>query len=115
MAMPKKSAAGDFPFRMTILRDVGTTKNAAGHRVADWQPFTKVWGGEEITSGRELWKAMQVQPDISSIIKTRYVAGITSKMRVVPKQGSSRTLEITAVKNVGSFNVELELWCKEAL
>jgi SPP1 family predicted phage head-tail adaptor len=112
---PKKTGAGDFPFRMTIQRDVGTTRDAAGRVTPVWQDYQKVWGGEEITTGREFAQAQQVKADITSIVKCRYVDGVTSKMRVIPKTGSSRQLQIIAVRDIGSFGVELELWCKEAL
>lgn len=114
MSSPKKSAAGDFPFRMTVLRDVGTTQDAAGHPTPDWQPYFKVWGGEEITSGREFVDARQVRAETTSIVKTRFDRRLMEKMQLVPKQGSSRRLEIIAAINKGSFNVEWELWCKEA-
>lgn len=112
---PKKTAAGDFPFRMTIQRDVGTTRDAAGRVTPVWQDYAKVWGGEEITTGREFIQAQQVKAEITSIIKCRFTSGVTSRMRLIPKTGSGRRLEIIAVRNIGSFNVELELWCKEAL
>lgn len=110
---PKKSNAGDFPFRITLQRDVGGTRDAAGRVQPYWQDFAKVWGGEEITSGREFVQAQQVKSEITSIIKCRHTNGVTSGMRVIPKTGSSRRLQIVAVRNIGSFNVELELWCKE--
>lgn len=115
MTMPKKRAAGDRPFRMTILRDVGTTRDAAGHPVPNWQPLTKLWGGEEVTSGREFVDAKQVRPEISSIIVTNYDSRVQPSMRVQPKSTSTRTLEIVAAMNKGSFNVDMELLCKEAV
>ncbi len=115
MTRPRKTGAGDFPFRMKILRDVGTTQDAMGNPVSSWQTFADVWAGEEMTAGREIVNAQQTAPDTSSVITTRYVSGVRSDMRIQPATGSNRTLEIIAAINKGSFNVELELWCKEAL
>lgn len=115
MSRPKKSAAGDFPHRITILWDVGTTQDAMGQPTHDWQPFFKLWAGEEMQSGRELFNAQQVQPDITSVITTRFDKRVKPSLRVVPKSASGRTLEIVAALNRGNFNVELELWCREPI
>jgi SPP1 family predicted phage head-tail adaptor len=49
------------------------------------------------TSSRELWYAQQVHPDITCMVKTRYVDGVTANMRVVWEDGTSeRILHIGA-------------------
>lgn len=115
MSRPTKSGAGDFPHRITIMRDVGATQDAMGQPEHDWQPYIKLWAGEEMTSGRELFNAQQVQPDVSSVITTRYDKRVKPSLRLVPKANSGRTLEIVAALNKGNFNVEMELWCKEPI
>lgn len=112
---PKKSGAGDFPFRLTIQRDAGTTRDAAGRVTPSWQTYATVWGSEEIMSGWEFFQAQQVKAEITSLFKCRNASGVTSGMRLIPKTGSSRRLQIEAVMNQGSFNVELWLLCKEAV
>ena len=115
MSSPQKSAAGDFPFRMTILRDEGTTQDAAGQPTPDFQLWKKVWGGQEINAGREIFNAQQVQPDVTSVITIRYLKGLVPSMQIKPNANSPRALEILAVLNKGGFNVELELWCKDPM
>lgn len=112
---PKKSGAGEFPFRITIQRDAGTTRDAAGRVTPSWQNYKTVWGSEEIMSGREFVQAQQVKAEITSLIKCRHTTGIDSKMRVIPKTNSTRRLSIEAVMNQGGFGVELWLLCKEAV
>lgn len=87
------------------------TLDGAGQPVQVWRTFDHMWGSVEPLSGRELYNAAQVQPDVTHMVKMRYRAGVAPKMRI---QHDARTLDILSITNREERNIELELMCKEA-
>ncbi len=104
--------AGKLRHPISIQQDAGNTKDAAGHRIANWTEISggAVWASVEPLTGRELYMAMQVQAQVTHKIKIRYVSGVTPKMRVVY---GSRNFNIESVLNIEERNIEMHLMCKE--
>lgn len=90
------------------------TPDAHGGRERDWhedEPFAKgIWASVEPLSGSEQWRARQVQASTTHKVTIRYLAGVTSKMRV---KFGSRYLLIESVKDDEERHWEMILMCTE--
>lgn len=106
--------AGELRHRVTLQWDTGITVNEVGETTAAWTDFAGPLPAHvEPLAGRELWNAQQIQPDISHKVTIRYLANVTSKMRVIYGQ---RTFHIEGPPtNIGEKNRELMLMCREAV
>lgn len=74
-----------------------TTKDSYGAAVESWSTAATVWGRIEPLSGRELWQAQQVRPDVSHKVTLRAYAGLTPRHRLL---FGSRVFEISSVLNI---------------
>ena len=63
-------------------------------------------------SGREFIAFKQINAEISTKVNIRYLAGVTTEMRVLFKD---RTFEINSIINPEEKNVSLLLMCKEVV
>lgn len=108
--------SGRMRHRVTIERRTARTRDAAGHRKGkdrqDWSALCTAWAEVMPLSGRELWTAQQVQPDISHRVTMRYRSGVTPAMRV---RHGGRTLNIESVINDGELGASMQLLCREVL
>ena len=94
--------AGRFDILARIERDHGD-RDAHGNVVPDWRTYADVWVDVEDGSGRELFRAQQVQANISAIVTLREeVPGIAPKDRVVltDNRDNTRVFEISAISGV---------------
>jgi SPP1 family predicted phage head-tail adaptor len=101
--------AGSLRHRITI-QSVTETKDTFGGVTEAWGTHAAVWASIEPLSGRELLQAQQVQADITHRVRMRYVAGVTTKMRVLY---GSREFGIQVAINPEERNREIVLMCKE--
>ena len=104
--------AGKLRHRLIVqqLQDTETL-DSVGQPVQTWRTFGHMWGSVEPLSGRELYNAAQIQPDVTHKVTMRYRAGIAAKMRI---QHKARTLDILSVTDTDEREIELILMCKEA-
>lgn len=84
-------------------------ENEYGDPVAEWQTFANVWAEVLDLKGREFWQAAQVQSEVTTRVRIRYLPGIKPSMRVVH---DGRHLEITTVLDPDGRRRELQLLCK---
>lgn len=110
-AVPELNA-GRLNKRITIEEDIGTEASSTGEHVEDFQFFANRWAEIIPLSGRELWNAQQVQPDITHKVTIRYLTGVTPKMRVAY---GSRYFNILSVINVNEEGISQELMCMESV
>lgn len=82
--------AGKLRHRVTIQR-VTETLDSFGQPTLTWAKLHDRWAAVEPLSGRELFNAQKVSPDVTHQITLRYLDGLTSKDRIIH---DSRTLEI---------------------
>ena len=75
-----------------------------------WGVFAEVWGSVEPLRGREFWAAKELQAEVSTRIRIRYLDGITPKMQVMD---GSRLYWIEAVIDPEMRHIEMQLMCKE--
>lgn len=110
--MPQKIAAGQRNKRIVIERNVGSARDAAGHKVESWQPYAKRWAEIKQLSGRELWKAQQVQPDATHQLTFQFAAGADTAMRI---RYGTRYFGILSLDDGNEDGVEHVCICKEAV
>jgi SPP1 family predicted phage head-tail adaptor len=102
-------AAGKYRHRVTIEQKT-ETKNEFGTRVPSWVALATVWARVDTLNGNEKYVSARHLETASVVVEIRYRADITAAMRVVY---GPRTLEISAVIDVGERRRELKLLCKE--
>lgn len=92
-------AAGKRDKRIRIETPTEVTA-ASGAITETWSTFATIWANMEETGGTELWRAQQVNPEVNSIWKTNWIAGVRPKMRIRwddPQEQTTRYFGIEAV------------------
>lgn len=104
-------AAGSL--RLSVTIEEVTETNTDGVVAQSWSDYAdNVRAGILPQSGREFYRAKQVYADMTHLVRIRYLAGVTPKMRL--KLGS-RYLNIVSVGNVEERDRVLDLVCIEDL
>ena len=75
-----------------------------------WADYKTVYAAIEPVRGEEYFAARQLQSATTTKIRIRYLADVTTKMRVVY---GSRYFEIESVIDVNTLRKEIHLMCKE--
>jgi len=90
------------------------TDNAYGESVDNWRVVDggRVFASVEPLQGRELERAAQVHADAALRVGLRSFAGLTTKHRIRHK---GRNLEILAIVNTDDRDVEMTVFCREAV
>ncbi len=97
--------------RVVTIQAPTVAQTGTGNPRPSWATFAaNVFARIEESSGKEQIQAGQVNPQRPATIYIRYLAGVTSGMRVMY---GARTFEITSVINVNERNRELDLTCVE--
>lgn len=102
--------AGKLRHRITI--QTPTTTNTSGVPTTTWSTFATRWASVEPFDGREFQRADQTQAQLTHTVRLRWLAGVTSQMRVVH---DGRYLNIERVIDKDERHIELELVCSEKL
>jgi SPP1 family predicted phage head-tail adaptor len=88
-----------------------TTLTASGDKQTTWATFATVYGSVQGAKVQEQWDAESVFPLITHQVILRYLAGVTSDMRL---RVGSRVLHIEGPPiNPAERNIELHLLCIE--
>ena len=95
-----------------VIEKATEAQDSFGEADATWSTHVERWAAVEPQSGREFVGAQQTIPELSHLLSLRYVAGVTSKMRVRVK-GSGRLLNILAVLNADLQTKDMQLACRE--
>jgi SPP1 family predicted phage head-tail adaptor len=104
--------AGQLRHRLRI-EEPTEAQDAFGEAIpAPWSPVATVWGAVEPRTGREpfVGEGAQFLAEADTLIRIRYRAGITHKMRVV---FGSRVFNILYVADVMTRRRENHLLCEE--
>jgi len=104
--------AGTLRHRITIIADDSDTLDADGHKVANEQAIGRSCASVEALRGNELWRAQQVQPEVTARIRMRYRSGMSSTRRLIDECCENVEYDVLAVIDVGGRKRELELLCK---
>lgn len=105
------SECGAMRYRIDIQSRT-VSQDSYGQAVETWTTVAIRWGRIEPLSGRELWQAQQVRPDLTHKITMRYYAGLTPKERL---KFGSRYFEVTSVLNIDEQKRYMVLLCTEQL
>lgn len=65
-----------------VIEQPTETQDGHGQAVPSWSTFATVPGSLDPLSGREFIAASQVQAEVAARARIRYLAGVTSKMRI---------------------------------
>lgn len=103
---------GSLRHRIDIQREKSpATRSESGEEVPVWQTLVTRYASIEPLSGRELWQARQVRPDVTHKIIMRFFA-MTPKYRL---KFGSRIFNVVSVLNPGerARGSAMELICVE--
>lgn len=95
-----------------IIQQATETQGTTGELAVSWGIFATVWGAVEPLRGREFFAAQELQAEVTTRIRMRYLAGVTPKMRVL--YGETIFL-INAVIDPEMRHRELQLMCVEVV
>lgn len=91
------------------LQDKSVTRDAYGAETISWTTVATVPASAEPLAGREYLAMRQAQADISIRFRIRYLAGVSTSMRVQWRGGYYDILEVI---NPRARDRELELLCR---
>ncbi len=93
--------AGTRKIRIRIETPTETIAASGAVTVGDpWETFATMWASMAETGGTELWRAQQVNPEVSSIFKTLWIRGVTPKMRIVWEDPAERVTRYFGIEAV---------------
>lgn len=102
---------GEMKHRITIETPTRSTDGIGGF-TSTWATFASAWASITPVAAREDFHASRLEHRVTHKIMIRYVASVTSNMRVV---FGSRTFQIKGIKNLEERNRFLELKCEEGV
>ena len=83
-----------------------------GELISTWTTFATVWAEITPLTGREYWSARQINAETTGKIRTRYISGLTPKMRV---KFGTRIFNITGLSNIEERNEEIVIYYSEVV
>jgi SPP1 family predicted phage head-tail adaptor len=95
-----------------------TGNELAGEPPETWTRVTREWFDVEPLTGREYIQAQQVQSSVSHKMRSPYLGGMHSGMRLTAGENAaepSRVFNVASVVNVGENNRELEWMAEEVV
>lgn len=99
---------GEMRYPITIQQTTQTQDDHGGI-VDTWTVFALIHAAKEDLTGREFWAAQQVNAEIQTRFRIRYLAGVTAKMRIVY---AGQVYDILAMQDPDGRRRELHLLCK---
>lgn len=112
--MKSSAEIGDLRTRMTI-QQMSSTPDAIGGESTTWVTFALTWGKVASWRGLEIFTGQQTTPVNRKKITIRYVAGLTTAMRL-QFGNPTRTLQIKSInylENEAKHFIEME--CDEGI
>jgi SPP1 family predicted phage head-tail adaptor len=88
------------------IQQSALTVNASGEPVRGWTTVHQDWASIEPQAGREFIEAMAMGAEHTAIVRMRFVAGITPRMRMMH---DAKAYEIKSVADLGGLGRETVL------
>jgi len=88
------------------------SQNSIGETTFAWSVYRYRYGAFRTKSGREVYRAQQVDAEVDGVWELHYTGGITPKMRVV---WGSRIFAIRQVENVDEGGFMTRLYVREQI
>lgn len=104
-----QTVAGRLRHRIKI-QSLGLADDGMGGQTEAWSDMANVWASIEPLTGKELFIAQQVESNVTHKITMRYLAGITTKHRIL---FGSRVFEIVSIRDEEERNKVLEIFVTE--
>lgn len=95
--------------RLITIQSKTVEKDEYGEEIETWTEVKKIWAMRRDLRGKEFYAAQQLNAEINTVFKTRYVSGITPDSHRVVYDGL--TYNILAVVELGRREA-LELMVK---
>jgi SPP1 family predicted phage head-tail adaptor len=98
--------------KLIAIEQKSSARDSMGATQEVWSTFSLPFAGFETLSGRELAAAQKINPEITSKITIRYLAGVTADMRVNftdTTAGRNRIFDILAVMDPDERTRKMEL------
>jgi SPP1 family predicted phage head-tail adaptor len=107
-------SAGMLNKKVTIQKKViGTPgQDAYGQPSNTWATYFIVWASIEPIQGREFWAQQQIQSEVTVRVRTRYIPGVTTGMRIYY---NSKIYSIESIIDVKDRHSEMQLMCSEGV
>ena len=96
--------------RQLEIQQAVESRDTTGAVVTTWGTFATVHGSVEPLRGREFWAAREMQAEVDTRIRIRYLEGVTPKMQVLD---GSRKFLIYSVIDPESRHQEMQLMARE--
>lgn len=104
--------AGKLRHLVTVQTELEDQSSMTGAVTKAWATVASVYASVEPLIGRELQRAMAERAELTYTIRTRYLAGITTRHRLLY---DGKTFNIRSVVDVEERHRELVLMCTEGL
>jgi SPP1 family predicted phage head-tail adaptor len=98
--------------RLLDIQQAVESRDTTGAVVTTWGTFATVHGSVEPLRGREFWAAKELQAEVDTRIRIRYLDGITPKMRILD---GTRIFQIYAVIDPESRHEEMQIMAQETV
>lgn len=95
-----------------VIQSKSVTRDAYGAEVIAWTTHATVRASIEPLRGREYIDAKQVQADLDTRIRIRYLSTVKPTMRIL---WGTRVYDIISVIHVGERREETQLMCREQI
>ncbi len=99
--------------RPITIQSKTETVDTYGEGIETWGTFATTRGSVNPLLGRELIESQQVIADQSHRVRLRYIASVTTEMRLKLTSDDDRILHINSIANVETGGRELVLMCSE--
>lgn len=96
--------------RTLTIQEASEARDSTGSVVTTWATFATVHGSVEPLRGREFWSAKELQAQVDTRIRIRYLEGVTPKMQIVD---NGTTYLIYAVLDIEKRHIQMDLMCQE--
>lgn len=105
---------GKMRHRITFQQQVITRDAYGAPDLSDdsWQDVTTVWAAIDPVSGREFYAMQQSQSDVTHKVRTRYISGLDTAMRILY---GARVLQIVSIIDWEERHESLLIMCREVV
>lgn len=97
---------------VTIKQKNVTGRNARNEDIYTWGKFADAWMEVRGLTGRETFQYGQMWPNAQLMLRSHYIAGITTEMRIYDNC-CNRIFDIRAATDREGRKIELYLLCEE--
>ena len=84
--------------------------DSVGDVAETWSTFADVWAEVRTQSGKEFITAKTTHSELTHVVTTRYISGVTTKMRV---NNDGTYYDILSVFDPTTRRKELRIFCRE--